>query len=144
MLYSTSHYMASQHLPSILASLSSCTSCYYYLLIPVVMGQMPKLSIYETSLIALPCLALHISKNSFPSIAGQGFDIVVDDANMCCCHKPLLSPSTLLLFFSFSLPFFSIYSMGNSVTLCDIMRDKVTSRSHHGHGHMSHHRTCHT
>ena len=53
------------------------------------------------------------------------------------CHKPLLSPSTLSLFFSFSLPFFSIYSVGNSVTLCDLMRDKVTSRSHHGHGHMS-------
>ena len=42
------------------------------------------------------------------------------------CHKPLLSPSTLSLFFSFSLSFFSIYSMGNSVILCDIMRDKVT------------------
>ena len=44
------------------------------------------------------------------------------------CYKPLLSPSTLSLFFSFSLLFFSIYSMGNSVTLCDIMRDKVTSK----------------
>ena len=60
------------------------------------------------------------------------------------CHKPLLSPSTLSLFFSFSSPFFSIYSVGNPVTPCDITRDKVTSRSHHGHGHMSHHRTCHT
>jgi len=44
------------------------------------------------------------------------------------CHKLLLSPSILSLFFSFSLLYFSIYSVGNSVTPCDIMRDKVTSK----------------
>ena len=32
--------------------------------------------------------------------------------------------------FSFLLLYFSIYSVGNSVTLCDIVRDKVTSQSH--------------
>jgi len=66
--------------------------------------------------------------------------------NLACllryCHKPLLSPSTLSLFFSFSLPFFSIYSVGNSVTPCDIMCDKVTSnvtsRSHVTSQDMSH------
>ena len=29
------------------------------------------------------CLPLHISKYSFPSIAGQGFDVVVDGVDMC-------------------------------------------------------------
>ena len=30
--------------------------------------------------------------------------------------------------FTFLLPSFSVYSVGNSVTLCDIMRDMVTSK----------------
>jgi len=38
--------------------------------------------------------------------------------------------------FTFLLLYFSIYRIGNSVTPCDIMRDRVTSRSRH--------RTCHT
>jgi len=44
------------------------------------------------------------------------------------CHKPLLSPSILSLFFSFSFTFCSIYSVGKSVMLCDIRRDGVTSK----------------
>jgi len=47
--------------------------------------------------------------------------------NNLFCHKPLLSPSILLLFFSFSFTFCSIYSVGKSIMLYDIRRDRVTS-----------------
>ena len=54
----------------------------------------------------------------------EGRDIMAEHV----CHKLLLSPSILSLFFSFSLLYFTIYSVGNSVTPCDIIRDKVTSK----------------
>ena len=47
------------------------------------------------------------------------------------CHKPLLSPSILSLFFSFSFTLCSIYSVGKSVMLCDIRCDGVTSHVTH-------------
>jgi len=70
------------------------------------------------------------SPATFQAMMNEILRDMINEGKVVLCHKPLLSPSILLLFFSFSLPFFSIYSVGNSVTPCDIMRDRVTSWSH--------------